>query len=274
MKHKNLNIRKVFFALGMSFVLTGCGSEEKALEEMKIEFEQSQLDDTIKIESENSDIIQTMESQQSEYENSIIIENEFIVDTTLDYKDNSYTVTDLNLRDDNSLDGNIITVVDKCQKIANIIDTGEWSYIEYDGIFGYVNNKYIKELPTNYIEVDISEQNIVYHIDNQILVDSDIVTGHKGINDTRIGMFEIYSRETSRYLTGRDKEGNITYRSYVDYWMPFDGGIGLHDAQWRSEFGGDIYINSGSHGCVNLPFEVAKTIYENSEVGTKVLVHK
>jgi len=268
MKHKNLNIRKVFFALGMTFVLTGCGSEKRALEEMRIELEQSQVDDTIEIESESNEIIENIESEQSEFKNSTIIENEFIVDTTVDYKDNSYTVADLNLRDDNSVEGNIITVIDKCQKIANILDVGEWSYVEYDGTFGYVNNNYIKQLPTNYIEVDISDQNILYHIGNQILVDSDIVTGHKNVNDTRIGMFEIYSRETSRYLTGPG------YRSYVDYWMPFDGGIGLHDAQWRNEFGGDIYINSGSHGCVNLPFEVAKTIYENSEVGTKVLVHK
>ena len=33
--------------------------------------------------------------------------------------------------------------------------------------------------------------------------------------------------------------------------MPFDGGIGFHDASWRDEFGGDIYLTDGSHGCIN-----------------------
>lgn len=56
--------------------------------------------------------------------------------------------------------------------------------------------------------------------------------------------------------------------------MPFDGGIGLHDATWRNKFGGNIYINKGSHGCVNLPYQTAEYIYENVKVGTKVLVHK
>ena len=49
----------------------------------------------------------------------------------------------------------------------------------------------------------------------------------------------------------------------MKYWMPFNGGIGLHDASWRSKFGGEIYKNSGSHGCVNLPRSVAETIYNN-----------
>ena len=36
---------------------------------------------------------------------------------------------------------------------------------------------------------------------------------------------------------------------------------------------GDIYINNGSHGCVNLPHNAAKEIYENVDTGTMVLVH-
>lgn len=50
--------------------------------------------------------------------------------------------------------------------------------------------------------------------------------------------------------------------------MTFDGGIGLHDASWRNEFDGDIHFNNGRHGCVNMPHDVAKTIYENVSIGT------
>ena len=43
------------------------------------------------------------------------------------------------------------------------------------------------------------------------------------------------------------------YVTPVKYWMPFNGGIGLHDAVWQSAFGGERYKTKGSHGCVNLP---------------------
>ena len=55
--------------------------------------------------------------------------------------------------------------------------------------------------------------------------------------------------------------------------MPFNGGIGLHDANWRKTFGGTIYKTNGSHGCVNLPPAVAKTIYENISAGDPVLCY-
>lgn len=54
--------------------------------------------------------------------------------------------------------------------------------------------------------------------------------------------------------------------------MPFHNGVGLHDASWRSEFGGTIYKYSGSHGCVNLPYSAAKAIYAEAEIGTTVIV--
>ena len=48
----------------------------------------------------------------------------------------------------------------------------------------------------------------------------------------------------------------------------------MHDASWRSSFGGSIYKRSGSHGCVNLPASAAKTIFENIEAGYPVLVYE
>ena len=50
--------------------------------------------------------------------------------------------------------------------------------------------------------------------------------------------------------------------------------IGLHDASWRSEFGGEIYKTNGSHGCVNLPKDKAYELYDLISVGTTVIVHK
>lgn len=243
MKLKNLRLKKAIFVIGMSCLITGCNKYEE--KEIAIEME-----DISKEKLEQPEIINDVK----------LLEEQII-----EYKENIYTTANLNLRETGNIEENIITVIDKCQKLVQIEDLGEWSYVKYGDLFGYVSNKYIKELPEDYIEVDISDQNIKYHIGEEIILESDVVTGKQNSMDTRIGMFEIYGKQTARYLMGN---------SYVDYWMPFDGGIGLHDASWRDEFGGEIYINSGSHGCVNLPFEIAKQIYETSEVGTKVLVHK
>ena len=63
------------------------------------------------------------------------------------------------------------------------------------------------------------------------------------------------------------------YESDVTYFMPFAYNVGLHDASWRSSFGGSIYKNCGSHGCINLPYDAADTIYKNVELGTPVVAY-
>ena len=63
------------------------------------------------------------------------------------------------------------------------------------------------------------------------------------------------------------------YSSNVSYWMPFNGNIGLHDASWRSSFGGNIYKTNGTHGCVNMPKYLAKKIFENIKAGTPVICY-
>lgn len=64
------------------------------------------------------------------------------------------------------------------------------------------------------------------------------------------------------------------YASPVNYWVPFTGNVGLHDADgWRSSYGDEIYLTNGSHSCVNLPLSAAKLIYNAVEIGTAVIVY-
>ena len=65
-----------------------------------------------------------------------------------------------------------------------------------------------------------------------------------------------------------------SYYTLVKYWLPYDidNGIGMHDAAWRTTFGGDIYLENGSHGCVNLPEAVVAVLFEQMSVGTPVVV--
>jgi lipoprotein-anchoring transpeptidase ErfK/SrfK len=56
--------------------------------------------------------------------------------------------------------------------------------------------------------------------------------------------------------------------------MPFNGNIGMHDAPWRSSFGGNIYKTNGSHGCINLPPKSAETIFGYVKSGFPVIVYQ
>ena len=75
-------------------------------------------------------------------------------------------------------------------------------------------------------------------------------------------------------LIGYEGDKRI-YETEVRYWMPFDGNaIGLHDADWQSEFGGERFKEGfGSHGCVNLPVDKAKELYDLIEEGDVVVSH-
>ena len=78
----------------------------------------------------------------------------------------------------------------------------------------------------------------------------------------------------ARHLDDREWEPWLQlYALDVEYWMPFDDQIGLHDSSWRTEYGGDIYLTDGSHGCVNTPLDAIATIYNNITVGTLVVVY-
>ena len=47
----------------------------------------------------------------------------------------------------------------------------------------------------------------------------------------------------------------------------------MHDATWRKKFGSNIYKSGGSHGCINLPFNVAARIYDEIEKNTPVICY-
>lgn len=131
-------------------------------------------------------------------------------------------------------------------------------------------------LGKSYIEIDLSRQKVWVYVDGNLEVETDCVTGciNKG-HETPTGIYTLTYKEKDRILRG-DKlpNGSYSYQSHVDYWMPFNGGIGLHDASWRNTFGGDIYINNGSHGCINLPLEAAEKIYDIINNEMPIVVYK
>lgn len=120
----------------------------------------------------------------------------------------------------------------------------------------------------SYVEINLTAQHLFLYKDGKLIVESDFVSGnHAKGYDTPAGAFPLTYKQKDATLKGED------YRTPVDYWMPFNGNIGMHDAKWRSSFGGSIYKTNGSHGCVNLPPSAAKTIFENISAGYPVLCY-
>jgi len=123
------------------------------------------------------------------------------------------------------------------------------------------------DIGNTYIEIDYTKQHLWFYKDGALVVESDIVSGNisRG-NGSPDGVFKIVYKQSPAVLKGEDYESDVTY------FLPFAYNVGVHDASWRNgKFGGEIYKTSGSHGCINVPFEVAQTIYQNAEVGTPVI---
>lgn len=124
------------------------------------------------------------------------------------------------------------------------------------------------DIGDTYVEVDLTKQRMCFYLNGTLLVDTPVVTGTQNKKyATPTGVYALDNKKSPAVLKGED------YASPVTYWMPFNKDVGIHDAPWRSEFGGEIYKKSGSHGCVNTPSDMAKKIYENIEIGVPIVVY-
>ncbi|MDD7434414.1 MAG: peptidoglycan binding domain-containing protein [Peptoniphilaceae bacterium] len=131
------------------------------------------------------------------------------------------------------------------------------------------------DIGDTYIELDLSRQHLWGYKDGTLVIESGVRTGQVNhINETPRGVNKIWSHEKDRYLDG-DSNNGTPYHSHVDFWMPINyGGVGLHDADWVKEFGGNHYLYNGSNGCINLPKDVAKKIFETFPNGTPVITYE
>jgi hypothetical protein len=125
------------------------------------------------------------------------------------------------------------------------------------------------DIGNTYVEIDLSGQHLWFYKNGLLITQGDVVTGNYGSDKTRtpVGIYKINYKERNATLVGED------YAAPVNYWMPFIGGMGIHDASWRDKFGGELYKTGGSHGCVNSPYDVAKTVFDNIEPGTPVVCY-
>ena len=146
-------------------------------------------------------------------------------------------------------------------------NTGE-TYAEYAQTAVSWSNS---DLGDSYVEIDMGSQHVWLYMDGEEVVSTDCVTGLASdpSRKTPEGTYTLYYKESPSVLKGENNE----YETKVTYWMPFNDGIGLHDASWRSSFGGTIYQTDGSHGCVNLPPAAAKEIYDRVYDGIPIICY-
>ena len=130
---------------------------------------------------------------------------------------------------------------------------------------------------TTFIEVDLSAQHMWYIVDGSVAFQADVVTGLPTPDRaTPSGVYSILYTERNATLVGEKDPatGEPIYRTPVSYWMPFTWqGHGFHDATWQPGFGGSLYQSLGSHGCVNMSYSDAGTLFGMISAGTPVVLH-
>lgn len=124
------------------------------------------------------------------------------------------------------------------------------------------------DIGKTYVEINMTKQHLWFYKNGSVVASGDVVTGNIYNNaSTPTGTFRLNYKQKGATLKGED------YNVPVSFWMPFSGNVGIHDATWRTSFGGEIYKSNGSHGCVNAPPYLAKAIFENIEEGTPIICY-
>lgn len=203
-----------------------------------------------------------------------IIDNGFI--ESIYYVKNDTTLTIPSFLTESKVEEQVTLPKLECLEVYDILD--DTCLVKTNEYIGFTTLENLEELTGTFVVVDISSQEVKLYCNNEVILTTPVVTGKPSTPSDK-GLFEIYDISHSRYLIGPN------YKSYVDIMMKYNGGEGLHDAEyhthedgfrhgWRdaSAFGGDTYLKNGSHGCINMLHEDVMTVSDYVDIGTKVLV--
>lgn len=120
-----------------------------------------------------------------------------------------------------------------------------------------------------YIDVDLTNQKLC-QVDGATVVACHIISSGKASMPTPIGTFAIGNKNPKRWSS--------TYGLWMPYWQEFkDGVYGLHELpEWPNGYkeGQDHLGIPVSHGCVRLGVGEAQQVFDWTEIGTTVYIHK
>lgn len=172
-----------------------------------------------------------------------------------------------------------------CDKLVELLEKGksvektEPVYYQ-DGGFSFTGLKSARsangDIGNTYVEVDLSAQHLWVYKKGKKVFECDIVSGQTTTEarTTLPGVYKVWYKDTNYRMKDTNADGD-NWDVTCNYWNSISPvGIGLHDSTWRGNaFGGDIYTYNGSHGCINMPLEGAKYIYDNVAYDTPVVMY-
>jgi lipoprotein-anchoring transpeptidase ErfK/SrfK len=137
-------------------------------------------------------------------------------------------------------------------------------------------------LPDKALTISLSEQVIRAYEHGQQVFWSYVTTGRPGL-ETDAGNFKVYWKVSPWTMHSPWPKGSPYWYpdSKVNMVMWFNGGDGIHDAYWRSRYGpgtnGPHYDptgeDTGTHGCVNVPYHNMVWLWNWTPTGTPVIVY-
>ena len=172
---------------------------------------------------------------------------------------------------------------------------GSWHGSRIDlppNVFNVDDNKVLSVVPREerWVEVDLSEQKLTAWENGEVFLESLVSTGLSWW-PTPQGEFVIWLKVRATLMEGGEGRyyynlPNVPYVMFIENAeIPRSRGYGLHGTYWHNDFG-----TVHSHGCVNLPTEIAKELYywtypmlsndqrtvysSNDNPGTKIVIHE
>ncbi len=142
---------------------------------------------------------------------------------------------------------------------------------EINAGYNYVGSvkEHFKNGNNSFIEIDLENQYLWFYRKGNLVLSTPIVSGDVATgSETPKGAFSVSYKQRNARIAGKG------YSYKVNYWIPFYGSIGIHDAEWRETgFGGDVYQTQGSHGCIEVPMDIIEDIYNNASTYIPVFVY-
>lgn len=151
---------------------------------------------------------------------------------------------------------------------------GGWRKVTANGVTGYVLsdafNRTLGNGGVKRIVVDLSDQWLYVYEAGELVMTSPVSTGRDDFN-TPLGTHRVIWKAALRTMKGTSngitwEVPNVPHAMYLT-----ETGVALHGTYWHKSFGSGVRL---SHGCVNLPMDVAAVLYDWANIGTAVVVQE
>ena len=122
-----------------------------------------------------------------------------------------------------------------------------------------------------WVDVSLTDDTVTAYVGGKVAGGPFYMVPGAPATPTVVGTFHVYLKYDVQTMRGENADGTKYETEGVPWVTYFSGGYAMHGAPWRSSFGWSGY--GGSHGCVNMPVDAAKFIYDWTDMGDTVVVH-